>query len=94
VYRPVIAAGEVASARSLDLDHARAEVGELPGGERRGDGLLQGDDEDAVKRMPHQMRFLLISWRVMTSRCISLVPSPTIISGASRKYRSTSNSVE
>ena len=28
----------------------------------------------------------------MTERCISLVPSPTIISGASRKYRSTSNS--
>ena len=34
------------------------------------------------------------SWRAMTSRWISLVPSPTIMSGASRKYRSTSNSVE
>src|SRR5690606_34474777 len=33
------------------------------------------------------------SWRAMTLRWISLVPSPTIISGASRKYRSTSNSV-
>ena len=30
----------------------------------------------------------------MTLRWISLVPSPTIISGASRKYRSTSYSVE
>jgi hypothetical protein len=36
----------------------------------------------------------LISWDTMTFRWISLVPSPTIISGASRKYRSTSNSVE
>jgi hypothetical protein len=36
----------------------------------------------------------LISWETMTLRWISLVPSPTIISGASRKYRSTSNSVE
>ncbi len=34
------------------------------------------------------------SWATITLRCISLVPSPTIISGASRKYRSTSNSVE
>ena len=30
----------------------------------------------------------------ITLRWISLVPSPTIISGASRKYRSTSYSVE
>ena len=36
----------------------------------------------------------LTSCRVITFRCISFVPSPTIISGASRKYRSTSNSVE
>jgi hypothetical protein len=40
------------------------------------------------------MRWRLTSWRAMTFRWISLVPSPTIISGASRKYRSTSNSVE
>jgi len=30
----------------------------------------------------------------MTLRWISFVPSPTIIKRASRKYRSTSNSVE
>jgi len=35
-----------------------------------------------------------MSWETITLRWISLVPSPTIISGASRKYRSTSNSVE
>jgi hypothetical protein len=34
----------------------------------------------------------LTNWLAMTLRWISLVPSPTIISGASRKYRSTSNS--
>ena len=34
------------------------------------------------------------SCSTMTFRWISFVPSPTIISGASRKYRSTSNSVE
>ena len=51
VYGRVVAAGEVACAGPLDLDHARAEVGELPGGERRGDRMLQGDHEDAVQRM-------------------------------------------
>ena len=35
-----------------------------------------------------------ISCAAITLRWISLVPSPTIISGASRKYRSTSYSVE
>ena len=40
------------------------------------------------------MRYRLINCLTMTSRWVSLVPSPTIISGASLKYRSTSNSVE
>jgi hypothetical protein len=37
----VVAAREVADVRPLHLDHARAEVGELPGGVRGGDRLLQ-----------------------------------------------------
>jgi hypothetical protein len=94
VYGLVVATREVAPVRPFDLDYPRAEVGELPGGEGGGDGLLEGDDEDALQSVPHQIRFLLMSWRAMTLRWISLVPSPTIISGASRKYRSTSNSVE
>jgi hypothetical protein len=36
VHRAVVAAGEVAVPRPLDLDDACAEVGELAGGERRG----------------------------------------------------------
>ena len=37
----VVAAREVAGVRPLHLDHARAEVGELPRGVRRGDRLFQ-----------------------------------------------------
>jgi hypothetical protein len=47
VHRAVETAGEVPGARALDLDHPRAEVGELAGGERAGHGLLQRDDRDA-----------------------------------------------
>ncbi len=46
-HRPVVSAGEVPHFGALDLDHAGAEVGELAGGEWRGDRLLQGDDRDA-----------------------------------------------
>ena len=49
VHRSVVRAGEVARARPLDLDDPRPEVGELPGGERRRDRLLKGDDGDAVE---------------------------------------------
>lgn len=45
----VVTAGEVTAVRALDLDDPGAEVGELPGGERGGDGLLDGDDGDAVQ---------------------------------------------
>jgi len=48
----VVAAREVAAAGTLDLDHARAEVGELAGAERRRDRVLERDDGDAVER-PH-----------------------------------------
>jgi len=40
VHRPVVPAREVA-AGALDLDNPRPQVGELPGGERRGHRLLQ-----------------------------------------------------
>jgi hypothetical protein len=46
----VVGAGEVPVARPLDLDHAGAELGELAGGERRGNGLLAGDDDYPVQR--------------------------------------------
>jgi hypothetical protein len=42
----VVAAGGVAAARALDLDDPGAEVGDLPGGERRGHRLLETDDGD------------------------------------------------
>ena len=42
----VIAAGEVSGSGSFDLDHASAQVGELPGCERCRHGLLAADDGD------------------------------------------------
>ena len=49
----VIAAREVAL-RPLDLDHARAGVGEPAGAHRRGDGLFERDHEEAFERERHQ----------------------------------------
>ena len=49
-HGPVVAAGEVAGARPLDLDDPGAEVGELPGGEGHRDGLLQRDHHDPRQR--------------------------------------------
>src|SRR6516162_3047355 len=46
----VVAARDVAAARALDLDHARAEVGELARAEGRRDDVLEREDEDAVER--------------------------------------------
>ena len=45
----VVAAREVAHAGTLDLDDARAEVGELARAERRRDGVLERDDCDAFQ---------------------------------------------
>jgi hypothetical protein len=45
----VVAAG-VTGARLLDLDDPGAEVGEVPGAQRGGDGLLEGQDGDAGQR--------------------------------------------
>ena len=49
----VVAAGEVAAAGPLELDHPGAEVGELAGAEGRGDRVLEREDGDAFER-PHQ----------------------------------------
>jgi len=43
VHGGVVPAREVSVDRPLDLDDPRAEIGELPGGERYGDRLLHGD---------------------------------------------------
>jgi len=50
----VVPAGEVTFARTLDLEHRRAEVGELPGRKRGGDRLLEGDDDHSVEGRAHQ----------------------------------------
>ena len=52
LHRAVVAARGVADAGALDLDHARAELGELARGERPGDDLLERDYGDAFER-PH-----------------------------------------
>src|SRR5882672_4885861 len=39
--RRVVTAREIAAVGPLDLDHARAEIGELPRRERRGDRLFE-----------------------------------------------------
>ena len=44
----VVAAREVAHAGALDLDDARAQVGQLARGEGRGDGVFERDDGDAL----------------------------------------------
>ena len=77
-------AGDVAAAgRMLDLDHVGAEVGQ----ELRAIGpravVLDGQDPHAPEQF-HQTGLRSISWRAITIRCISLVPSPMHIRGASR----------
>lgn len=47
--RGVVATGEVPAVDPLDLDDPGAEIGELTGGEGRGDGLFDGDDGDAFE---------------------------------------------
>ena len=45
----VIRSREVTDTRPLDLDHARAEIRQLPRAEGGGDGVLNGDDLDSVQ---------------------------------------------
>ena len=51
-HRGVVRPCRVAAGRPLDLDDARAELGELAGGERSGDDLLERNHGDAFQR-PH-----------------------------------------
>jgi hypothetical protein len=60
LHGPVVAARRVAAARTLDLDDAGAELGELPRGEWAGDHLFQGDDGDAFERS-HRRGFYPLS---------------------------------
>ena len=55
VHGLVVAAREVPGAGPLDLDHPRAEVGEVPGGQRGGHRLLASDDGDAVQGERHRI---------------------------------------
>jgi acyl-CoA dehydrogenase len=63
----VVVAREVAPVRPLDLDHARAEVGQLARRERRPDRLLHRHDQDALQRqrpvLAHESDFRM--WRLM-----------------------------
>src|SRR5690606_992811 len=52
VHGGVVAAGGVAAARPLHLDHPGAAIGALAGGGGGGPGLLQTDHRDARQRVP------------------------------------------
>ena len=71
----------------LDLDDVGTEIGEVHGAERSGAERLEGQHTNAFQgqvRRVHQIGFRSISCRAMIMRCISFVPSPMHISGASR----------
>lgn len=46
----VVGAGEIAFAGALDLDDAGAEIAEVAGAERAGEGLFEGEDGEAGER--------------------------------------------
>src|SRR6185295_7846521 len=77
-------ARDIAAARALlDLDDFGAEVGEVRGAERSGAVHLHREDAHSLQGR-HQAGFRAISCLAMMMRCISLVPSPMHMSGASR----------
>ena len=67
----------------LDLEDLGAELGEQHGAVGRRAILLDGDDAQIGQGF-HQTGFRLMSCLAMIRRCISLVPSPMQVSGASR----------
>ena len=81
--RADVARGVAPGLGVLDLDHLGAEIGQ----EHRAVGpraeLLDRDNANAFQRL-HATGFLLIHCLAMMMRCISLVPSPMQVSGASR----------
>jgi hypothetical protein len=79
------ARGVAALFAALDLDDLGAEVGEVHRAERAGAEVLEGEYAEAQERQGGtHTGFLSTSWRAMMMRCISLVPSPMHMSGASR----------
>ncbi len=62
----VVAPGEVAAVDAFHLDHPRAEVGEVAGGQWCGDGLLDRDDGEPLQRQAHDDFFL--AWRPIRRR--------------------------
>ena len=71
----------------LDLDDIGAEIGQIHRAEGARAERLERQDADTLQRQVgrvHQIGFRSISWRAMIMRCISFVPSPMHISGASR----------
>ena len=82
----VVATREIAAVDALDLDDACPEIGEVTGGKRCGDRLLDRDDRHPLERKGHDA--LRCAWRTspppMIRRWISLVPSYRRISRTSR----------
>ncbi len=71
--------------RRLDLDHFGAELGQEHRAVGAGAELLQCQDANTFERFgAHTTAFRLTHCRAMMMRCISLVPSPMQVSGASR----------
>jgi hypothetical protein len=53
----VVASGEIATLHTLHFDHPGTEVDEIAGGQRSGDGLLDGDDGEPVEWEGHNAFF-------------------------------------
>ena len=53
VHDVVVSAGEIAAVDAFHLDHPRAEVREVAGGQRRRNGLLDGDYGESLQRQAH-----------------------------------------
>src|SRR5690606_13802888 len=85
VHRVVVAASEISAVHPFDLDHPGAQVGQVAGGQRCGDGLLDRDDGDPVQRPGHPAFLLAARTRPppTISRWISLVASYSRISRTS-----------
>ncbi len=87
-------ARSVAAGRGIfDLDHLGAEISQQHRAVRAGAELLEGEDAHSLQRF-HAPAFRFSHCRAMIRRCISLVPSPMQVSGASRYSRSMSYSFE
>src|SRR3954452_9338990 len=53
----VIGPREITDTGPFDLDHARAEISQLPRAEGGGDGVLKGDDLDSVQGTHRVLHF-------------------------------------